>query len=133
MRMTHFIFLVCRIIARRGNEYDALSYAVTELQNSQNNGISSFTYSLLPKYEDTKYLTDINNNKLSIISHNWDYIGIDGIPDPSILKIPAIIEATLNGDSVVFNMINPGYGYNDSQNINVIISNPDDPNGIPDH
>jgi len=128
---TFYFSGTAELLQEEGNEYDALSYAVTELQNSQNNGISSFTYSLLPKYEDTKYLTDINNNKLSIISHNWDYIGIDGIPDPSILKIPAIIEATLNGDSVVFNMINPGYGYNDSQNINVIISNPDDPNGIP--
>ena len=57
-----------------------------KLQNSQNNGISSFTYSLLPKYEDTKYLTDINN-KLSIISQ-LGYIGIMEYPDPSILKIP---------------------------------------------
>lgn len=89
----------------------SLQIASNELNNSINEGIRKFNYSVLP--EDEIYMKNSSGIPLFIVSSHSDWIELNDNPDPLQYKIPAKVDATLVSGGIVITIpdTHRGYGY----------------------
>ena len=106
------------------NTRAGLEVAATELQSSLNEGISKYSYSVLP--ETDLYILDGNDSGDPVPITSDALVGSNSVildfpPYGGTLKIPAEITATVSGGLVTsVSIVNRGWGYSIPPTINVI-------------
>ena len=101
-----------------------LMLASSELNSSLNPGISKYDYSVLPETE--LYIKDqfgVNVDFFNTFSPGATVINLTSAPDGGSLKIPAEISVGISGGSISnVTVLNPGYGYSNVPNVNLVSS-----------